>query len=307
MIRRTLLTIAVLFYFVSVNIAQVAIGTLDDPDASAILDIVSTDKGVLFPRMTTVQRKTIDNPANGLCVYDTDESCLFTYNAKEKGWKGVGLKPDEGNNGSGQKVKNVILMVASGMGMVQLQAGFTKNNDYLEMTAFPYAGFMKTHSAESKTTDSAAAASALSTGVKTKNGCIGIDASGFLMPTIMEIAKEKGLSTGFVVTSSVTHPTPAAFYAHQPDTSLHRNIGWNLITSGIDVCIGGGRDYFDVDMMNGLNNKGYQVFSSLDGITPEMDKVIALAASRHLPKMSEGRGRFFIGSYRKSTGYTQKE
>jgi hypothetical protein len=42
------------------------------PDASAILDMVATDRGVLVPRLSTVQRLAVNSPANGLLVFDTD-------------------------------------------------------------------------------------------------------------------------------------------------------------------------------------------------------------------------------------------
>ncbi|PIA80699.1 hypothetical protein BFR04_15940 [Gaetbulibacter sp. 4G1] len=51
--------------------AQVGIGTTT-PDASSILDVESTDKGILIPRLTTAQINAITNPANGLMVYNTD-------------------------------------------------------------------------------------------------------------------------------------------------------------------------------------------------------------------------------------------
>jgi len=51
--------------------AQVGIGTTT-PDASSILDVESTDKGVLIPRLSTAQRNAITNPANGLMIYNTD-------------------------------------------------------------------------------------------------------------------------------------------------------------------------------------------------------------------------------------------
>jgi hypothetical protein len=57
--------------------AQVGIGTAN-PDASAILDVESTEKGFLPPRMTTGQRDDISNPATGLIIYNTDESCVQT-------------------------------------------------------------------------------------------------------------------------------------------------------------------------------------------------------------------------------------
>ena len=58
---------------------NVGIGT-NAPDASALLELLSTNKGVLVPRMTTVQRLAIVTPANGLLVYDTNFDCFFYFN-----------------------------------------------------------------------------------------------------------------------------------------------------------------------------------------------------------------------------------
>ena len=55
----------------------VSINTDDSaPDASAILDIKSTERGLLIPRMTSVQRLMIDSPAEGLVVYDQTNEAL---------------------------------------------------------------------------------------------------------------------------------------------------------------------------------------------------------------------------------------
>jgi len=59
------------------------------PHASSILDVRATDKGMLIPRLTTVQRQAIASPANGLLVYDTDENSFFYYDATKGGWVGV--------------------------------------------------------------------------------------------------------------------------------------------------------------------------------------------------------------------------
>lgn len=65
--------------FVNAAVAQMGIGTTT-PDNSSMLDIRSTSKGFLAPRMTTAQRNAIVSPANGLVVYDTDLSLLYFYN-----------------------------------------------------------------------------------------------------------------------------------------------------------------------------------------------------------------------------------
>jgi len=71
-----------IFFFLFVSsaaFAQTGIGTTA-PNASAKLDIASTDKGFLLPRMTSAQRTAITSPANGLLVYQTDGVTGFYVN-----------------------------------------------------------------------------------------------------------------------------------------------------------------------------------------------------------------------------------
>src|SRR4029077_13459380 len=63
---------------------------VDPPSTSAALDVTSTTKGLLAPRMTTVQRLAIASPANGLIVFDTDTKSLQVYNAVGEAWNGLG-------------------------------------------------------------------------------------------------------------------------------------------------------------------------------------------------------------------------
>lgn len=64
-----------------------------NPDPSAILDVESTDKGFLPPRMTTAQRDGITSPANGLVVYNIDADCLQTNNGTPSApvWECLGV------------------------------------------------------------------------------------------------------------------------------------------------------------------------------------------------------------------------
>lgn len=71
------------------GVAQnVGIGTTT-PNVDALLDISSTNKGVLFPRMTTMQRISINTPPNGLMVFDTDRNELYQYISSIFSWKAL--------------------------------------------------------------------------------------------------------------------------------------------------------------------------------------------------------------------------
>lgn len=80
-----LLSIALLNYNVLNAQNNVGIG-ISTPDQSAILDIYAPDKGVLVPRLTTLQRLGILNPANALLVFDINVGCFFFWNQATAQW-----------------------------------------------------------------------------------------------------------------------------------------------------------------------------------------------------------------------------
>ena len=92
--------------------------------------------------------------------------------------------------------KNIILLIGDGMGSSQLYAGYTAKKGVMNITGMPVSGFSVTNSASDYITDSGAGGTALSTGVKTRNGSIGVDMEGKPLKTILEMAEENGLSTG---------------------------------------------------------------------------------------------------------------
>lgn len=84
--KRSLLT-ALLITVLSSQLLAQSVGINDTgatPDSSAILDIQSTNKGMLVPRMDSSQRMAISNPAIGLLVYDTDHQTFWFHAAS--GW-----------------------------------------------------------------------------------------------------------------------------------------------------------------------------------------------------------------------------
>nr|WP_087071246.1 alkaline phosphatase [Paenibacillus bovis] len=144
--------------------------------------------------------------------------------------------------------KNVILFIGDGMGEASRNAiryATVGKNGTLEMDKMPVSGLVRTSSSDSLVTDSAAAATAIATGVKTYNGAIGMDAKKKPVTTVMELAKKAGMSTGVVTTSQVTDATGAAFGAHVENRSAQSDIAKQYIeNSKIDVLLGGGEDFW---------------------------------------------------------------
>lgn len=125
--------------------------------------------------------------------------------------------------------KNVILFVGDGMGAAARTAGqyrYAGLFGKLAMDDMPYAASVKTapRDPEDIVTDSAAAATALATGVKTFNGAIAVDVNGRPVRTFGERAKSAGKALGLVTTAQVTDATGAAFAAHVTDRSQQDEI-----------------------------------------------------------------------------------
>jgi alkaline phosphatase len=104
-------------------------------------------------------------------------------------------------------------------------------------------------------TDSAAAASAMSTGFKIANGSISITPDGSSPPTVMEAAKAAGKRIGLVTTATVYDATPAAFAVHTKSRRDSQVLVDQLLALEPDVLMGGGREYFLPDRVAGGKRK----------------------------------------------------
>lgn len=192
--------------------------------------------------------------------------------------------------------KNIILLIGDGMGTAQIYAGYTAKKGIMNITGMPVSGFSVTWSANDYITDSGAGGTALSTGVKTNNGSIGVDAKGQPVKTILEMAEQKGLSTGLISTSAITHATPASFIAHTANRSKYTDIALDFLKTDIDVFIGGGYNNFarradSLNLIDSLKVRGYIVARDLKDVDiPSTQRLAALLADEHMPRMSKGRG-----------------
>jgi alkaline phosphatase len=145
------------------------------------------------------------------------------------------------------KVKNIIFCIGDGMGLGQISLARMETagpSGTLYIERMPVTGLIRTHSADALVTDSAAAGTALASGVKTNNGMIGVMPDGTKRQTILEAAKAKGMVTGLVVTSRITDATPAAFASDVTSRKMQDKIAEQLIENKVNVLFGGGEEYF---------------------------------------------------------------
>jgi alkaline phosphatase len=227
------------------------------------------------------------------------------------------------------RARNVIFFLGDGMGINTLTAAriyAVGEAGDLTIDTLPESAFVKTYSNNAQVTDSAASMSAYMTGVKQNNGVISMSGdtsaiapaedggsrctNGSSVPTLLELAKARGLATGVVTTTSVTDATPAATYAHVCHRKLQNQIaammvpggaGFNKALSaaqgdGIDVVFGGGAQYFQPaaaggkrsdnrDLLAELQARGYRVAHDAAGfaaLAPSSQPAIALFAQDDL-------------------------
>jgi len=175
------------------------------------------------------------------------------------------------NTDSIPAIRNVILMIGDGMGLSHQYAAYTANKGSLAIERCQFVGLVKTFSANDYTTDSAAAGTAIACGEKTDNYMLGIRPDGSRLKSMLEYAADDGLATGMVVTCELTHATPAAFVAHIGGRSDNEYIAEEYTRSKINVCIGGGRKFFEnrtdsVNITDVMKSKGFSVAYTMDEV-----------------------------------------
>jgi alkaline phosphatase len=148
------------------------------------------------------------------------------------------------------RARNVIFINGDGMGAAAREAArlnLTGLYGQLNMDRLPVSGQLTTTPDDPKAvvTDSAAGASAWTTGVKTYNGAISVDPDGNPLPTLGEEAKAAGKRTGLVTTAQVTDATPAAFFSNSTNRAAQDDIARQYLeVSHPDVILGGGEDWW---------------------------------------------------------------
>ncbi|WP_414160865.1 alkaline phosphatase [Serratia sp. BNK-12] len=241
---------------------------------------------------------------------------------------------------SDKTVKNVILLIGDGMGDSEITSarnyaegagGYFKGIDALPLTGqyTHYSLDKKTHKPD-YVTDSAASATAWSTGVKTYNGALGVDVNGKDQPTLLEIAKAAGKATGNVSTAELQDATPAAQISHVtsrkcygPEETSEKcatnalenggrgSISEQLLKARADVTLGGGAKSFNQLAKSGewqgkslkeqANALGYQWVENLDALNAvnvanQQKPLLGLFAAGNMPVRWQGPKASYHGN-----------
>ncbi|MBL4586760.1 MAG: alkaline phosphatase [Flavobacteriales bacterium] len=219
-----------------------------------------------------------------------------------------------------KKPLNIIFMVGDGMGLSQMSSAYFFGEKEPNFSRFPIVGLSQTRSGSHKITDSAAGATAFSCGIKTYNGAIGVNMDTTDVKTIVEELSEHGWNTGVVSTSSITHATPASFYARTASRQMQEEIARQLVYSDVDFFAGGGYQWFlnrsdsinyadsllaqgfilDTTSINtpwnGGNKKPAYLLAA-DGLTPKhqgRDEFLTEATQRAINHLSSKEEPFFL-------------
>jgi alkaline phosphatase len=209
---------------------------------------------------------------------------------------------------AGERAKNVIVLIADGCSNEQYTFARWFKGEPLALDPIRV-GAVKTHIADSVVADSAPAASAYATGVRTSDKFISVgphadtmagvpkpDAELQYRPlaTVLEGAKVMGKATGIVATSRVTHATPAAYMAHVPGRDMEDDIMEQAVYQKIDVVFGGGKRHLAPKDAGGiradgenlameLRSRGYQIVESRDEMLKVNEgKAFGMFASSHM-------------------------
>jgi alkaline phosphatase len=195
-----------------------------------------------------------------------------------------------------QKPFGIILFVGEGLtaqrtAATRVYIGGADNP--LAMDGLEFSARLRNRSADFAVPDSAAAASALATGIRVKNGTIAIAESGAPLQTILEIAHREGRATGIVTDGALTNPTVAAFYAHASTAKPPQQFATTMVEqSAVDIALGGGAADFDKAKLDQTRVRVVRNLPELEQISGwQQPRLLGLFAANDLPFTDEVAAR----------------
>lgn len=239
-------------------------GTSDSPNSWLVLsklgvDIINTDK--------PAECSTFFGAAKNSSYTLTQPQTCYTPTFKSDGMKG--------------KPKNIIFIIGDGMSISQIAAAEIANRGELTLLNIPTIGFIKNWALDYGNTDSAAAATAMSTGKKTNNRHISTSPDGKLLPNASEVLSVNGRGIGVISSGDITDATPAAQYAHSTDRDNSEEIAGWLTKRKVDFLAGANRVPFTTrkdgrDLFAELKRAGYSVVTTQDSLDMAGSRTICI-------------------------------
>ncbi len=165
-------------------------------------------------------------------------------------------KPEAKTSAKPKQIKNLIFMIGDGMGLQQISFArsylkYAPNNPtgskqlkVEQIASEGDVGLVYVEPYGALVVDSASSATQYATGYPALSEVIGLGQDGHAIETILEKAVTKGLATGLVSDTRLTHATPASFGAHVAHRSMENKIAEHLVRSGTDVLYSGGLRHF---------------------------------------------------------------
>ena len=170
-----------------------------------------------------------------------------------------------------QKPKNVILMIGDGMGPNDIILAEKHNSSCfsfgLILNQIINTGFSTTYSNSSSVTDSAAAGTALATGVKTNNGRLCVSPDGEDLKNISQYARERGKKVGIVTNDKATGATPSAFGVHVNSRKYTSLIAEQMVSFAPDLFMGQ-----NIEDFSGQNLKKFVVSEDISAYETALNK-----------------------------------
>jgi len=152
--------------------------------------------------------------------------------------------------GAQERPTSVIFLISDGAGAAHWTLARYATED-LALERMKTIGLVDTRGSDHQVSGSAPTASAYATGLRTFMGAISVGPDSLPVKSVLEVAMERGMSTGLMTTTAIQDATPAAFGAHAVSRTALADISRQYVEKEITVLMGGGRRFFRPDMHRG--------------------------------------------------------
>lgn len=224
----------------------------------------------------------------------------FTSRGKQSTYQ-----PNYKSDGIDKAPKNIILLIADGMGMSQLYAAYTANRGDLTTFKIRHTGSVLTSSGDSYITDSAPSATAYSSGKKSNNRSVGVSNTGQPLKLLPDHFAELGMMSAVVTAGDITDATPAAFYAHQVERTSVIPILEDLKNASLSVLMGAGSSIIDSFLY--ASQEYWEITHQINRVTTDrLTKKYILTDSSAGKPAAKGRNNWLTQAFLKSIDLVSK-